>query len=69
MKEVIKKSRVDVGEVPGLAGTGERARCAKAARLVVLQGRARAVEVTCSCGERTVLELVYEDERSEEQSS
>jgi hypothetical protein len=69
MKEVIKKSHVRAGEVPGLVGTGARARCTKSARLVVLQGRARAVELTCSCGERTVLELVYEDERNEEQSS
>ena len=32
---------------------------AKAARVVQIDGEARAIEITCSCGETTLVELEY----------
>ncbi|MCP3914779.1 MAG: hypothetical protein GY711_04365 [bacterium] len=49
------------------AGDGElaldepSATCEKAVRLLESEGLARAIEITCSCGEVTVVELDYAD--------
>lgn len=66
MQSIVKKERVHfAGEAAPAAG-GERhkireaARGAKSVRLLRIDGAARALEVTCSCGERTVVELDYE---------
>lgn len=40
------------------AATAPR-RCEKSARPVAIEGVIRAIEVTCSCGETTVIELDY----------
>jgi len=34
-------------------------RCEKSTRPITIEGAIRAVEVTCSCGETTVIELEY----------
>lgn len=34
-------------------------RCEKSARPITIEGAIRAIEVTCSCGETTVIELEY----------
>ena len=38
----------------------------KAVRLLDEDGRARAIEFTCSCGEVTVVELLYSSDGTEE---
>ena len=35
--------------------------CAKSVRLLKLDGEVRALELTCSCGERSVIELDYSE--------
>jgi hypothetical protein len=39
---------------------GERHNGRKTARLVEVDGRVRAIEVTCACGETTLVELAFE---------
>jgi len=45
------------GVLPRSAGAARR--CEKSARPITIEGAIRAVEVTCSCGETTVIELEY----------
>lgn len=42
---------------PRSAATARR--CEKSARPITIEGAIRAIEVTCSCGETTVIELEY----------
>jgi hypothetical protein len=64
---IVKKQfvRVDAGDaaraVRGpLPARGAPARaCSKEVRLLQLDGRVRGLEVTCSCGEVTVVELEF----------
>lgn len=37
------------------------ATCAKSVRLLKLDGEVRAIELTCSCGERSLIELDYSE--------
>ena len=69
---IIKKSRVQVEEgAPSRRVDRSRARstCTKSARLLEEDGLVRAVELTCSCGETTVLELEYETDPGPEPQS
>lgn len=64
---IIKHSLVKLTE-PSASGRtsadgvarGARAHGRKDARLVEVDGVARAVEITCACGETTVVELVFD---------
>ena len=65
---IIKRERVQlesVRRVPTAAqfSTGQDASCAqpKSVRTVEVAGLVQAIELTCSCGERTVIELDYEN--------
>lgn len=70
---IIKRSKVQVLEgppapLPARVGAGASApateepeRCEKEVRLVRIAGEVRAVELRCSCGEATTIELAYED--------
>lgn len=69
---IIKRDRVQlesVRRVPTATqlGSGQDASCAqeKSVRIVEVAGRAQAIELTCSCGERTVIELDYDNGASE----
>jgi hypothetical protein len=80
MRRVIKHDRIHVegGGGPGPyaapAAHGEAPRHAAGARVRALRldGRVRAIEFTCSCGEVSLLELDYgppaDDGRAEEKS-
>jgi len=66
MSTIIKNTRVEMCELPGGEPTLVRGgRCAepteKKAELVLDHDRVVALEVTCSCGERTVISLDYAD--------
>ena len=41
------------------APAAARSRCAKSVQLLNVQGAVRAIELRCSCGEATVIELEY----------
>lgn len=65
---IIKRDRVQlesVRRVPTAAqfSTGQDTGCEpqKSVRTVEVAGRVQAIELTCSCGERTVIELDYEN--------
>jgi len=68
-KGIIKRDRVRVDEAPTvLAASGAGKRSAPAprphepvARLVRLDGRVSAVELTCACGEVTLIEFEVDD--------
>lgn len=65
MPTIIKKDRVEVRELsaaeraqrvrPTSGGSG----CEKAVELLEEQGQVVAIQVTCSCGDRTVVALEY----------
>jgi hypothetical protein len=64
---IIKRNAVRFDDRPAADGTGpakQGGRCAPAvgARLLRADGVVRAIEVTCACGEVTVLELEYADQ-------
>jgi len=75
MKNVIKKQHVRVGAAGAIGASGSSERRAEVApstpherhapapgvRLVRVGGRISAIEVTCRCGEVSVLELEYAD--------
>jgi hypothetical protein len=64
---IIKRKAVRLDErphVPGASAPFPGGRCAPlpGARLLRADGVVRAIEVTCACGEVTVLELEYADQ-------
>ena len=63
MQAIVKKQFVQLdGQQAGVVPTPERrrsTRCEKSVRLLKLENVARALEVTCSCGEVTVVEIEY----------
>lgn len=68
MQRVIKGERIQVGEPAGRthskgSGSAHHAR-ARGVRLVKVDGRVAAIELTCSCGEVSVLELSYEEPKA-----
>ena len=66
MREIIKRQRVLMSEParPGRGGPGAEAEVehARVARLLRVEGRVTAIELTCSCGSTSVVELQYEPE-------
>jgi len=75
-QQIIKRNRVHLGPSerrdgpsdPRLLEDGSPAPCSgeKGVRLVNEGGRARAIEFTCSCGEVTVVELMFDEAVAEE---
>jgi len=60
MPSIIKHEHVRLEHAPGGAESGTTgARCAKSVRLLEVEGTVRALELRCSCGEATVIELDY----------
>ncbi len=59
MAPIIKKEQVSIA-APGQTIARRRPGHAKAANLLRVDGEVRAIEVTCSCGEKMVIELDYE---------
>ena len=68
MRNVIKKDRVRIeAPAPSTAAGGAASRSAgavpaTAVRAVEVDGRIHAIEVTCRCGVRSVVELEYDDD-------
>ncbi len=61
---IIKADRVRLDELAGTAAVSARRDVAcggarKDVQLLEEDGRVRAIEFTCSCGEKTVIELEY----------
>ncbi len=56
---IIKHDRVRLSAGPPPAGSSEGGH-GKSVRAIESGGRVTALEVVCSCGERTLVELVYE---------
>ncbi len=68
MKQVIKKDQVLVNESAAAAVEGPAVRTPRAhgprgpgVHLVRIDGRVQAIELTCRCGDISVLEIDYED--------
>jgi len=59
MSPIIKKEQVSIA-APEQTLTRRRRGHAKAANLLRVDGQVRAIEVSCSCGEKMVIELDYE---------
>jgi hypothetical protein len=63
MHSIVKKQFVQVDAPrpaqPSRAGRAAASRCEKGLRPLRIEGVVRAVEITCSCGETTVVELEY----------
>jgi len=59
MSPIIKKEQVSIA-TPEQTLTRRRRGHAKAANLLRVDGQVRAIEVSCSCGEKMVIELDYE---------
>jgi hypothetical protein len=64
VQTIVKKQfvRIDgepAGALPRQDRKPSKERCAKTVRLLQQDGVARALEVTCSCGETTLIELEY----------
>ncbi len=62
MHSIVKKSFVQVdsqGAARGGAGSNGASRCKKSVKLLRIDAGTHALEVTCSCGEVTVVELEH----------
>lgn len=63
---IIKRERVVLAgtEPKSLVRAAGANACKKSVRLVDHDGRPRAIEFSCSCGEATLVELVFEEQPS-----
>lgn len=62
MQSIVKKQFVQVDALadrPGQRQSASGSRCKKSVRLLRLGAVVQALELTCSCGEVTVVELEY----------
>jgi hypothetical protein len=69
---IIKKELVRLAEAGAQApqpAAARPARHAKGVQLLRVGARVRALELTCSCGERSVIELEYPDESAPKEAS
>jgi len=71
MASIIKSNHVRVQErtAPGAAGSAasSRQRHEKTVQLLHIEGRVQAIELVCTCGEKTLIELDYDPaEKTEE---
>jgi hypothetical protein len=68
MQRVIKRERVQLG-TPARKASAKSPSCAphghgRGVRLVKIDGRIAAIELTCSCGEVSMLELCYDEPKA-----
>jgi len=64
---IIKKDRVlmpGATQPAAAIPAGKAAACAKSVRTLSSDHRVRAIEITCSCGEKTLVELDVEEKSS-----
>jgi hypothetical protein len=61
MGNLIKGERVRLLAETKPEAEDRPAPCVKSVRLLKLDGEVRALELTCSCGERSVIELAYSE--------
>ncbi|MBK7878536.1 MAG: hypothetical protein IPJ77_23005 [Planctomycetes bacterium] len=71
MSQIIKHTLVKLATPASPAARGgsngrERGHARKEAKLVEIDGAPRAIEITCTCGEKTVVELVLDAPRANE---
>jgi hypothetical protein len=69
---IIKKELVRLAEAGAPTpqqAAARPARHAKGVQLLRVGGRVRALELSCSCGERSVIELEYPDDSAPKEAS
>lgn len=63
MQKILKKQFVQIEDalaaLPARSRGGAARACEKSVQLLRVEGSVRALEITCSCGEKTVVELDY----------
>ena len=61
---IIKRERVVLEglEPKSLVRSANAPECKKSVRLVDHEGRPRAIEFSCTCGETTLVELVFDEQ-------
>ena len=68
MHGIVKKNQVQLEGVAfvatGKLGVRPTSRCKKSVRAVRVENVVRAFEVTCSCGETTVVEMQYQEAKT-----
>lgn len=67
--QIIKHTLVQLGAPAPARGTNaskERPHGRKDARIIQIDGEVRAIEVTCACGDKTVVELQFDARRTNE---
>ena len=67
MNGIVKKHQVLIEGTPLAAaqpGARPAPRCKKSVRLLRVENAVRALEVTCSCGETTVVEIQYPEAKT-----
>ncbi|MBI5365143.1 MAG: hypothetical protein HZA53_18340 [Planctomycetes bacterium] len=65
--QIIKHTLVKLGApapTRGSSASKDRQHGRKDARVIQVDGEARAIEITCACGEKTVVELVFDAQRT-----
>jgi hypothetical protein len=68
MQAIVKKQFVQVDaqeHTAAVRGSAAPRSCKKSVRLLRIEGAVQALEVTCSCGELTVVELEYQASKEE----
>jgi len=60
-KELVRLSEAGAPPAPARGLAARAARHQKGVQLVRVDGRVAALELTCACGERSVIELEYPD--------
>lgn len=68
-KELVRLSASGAAPAPARGPAARAARHQKAVQLVRVDGRVAALELTCSCGERSVVELEYPDANASKEAS
>ncbi|QDU86462.1 hypothetical protein Pla163_36130 [Planctomycetes bacterium Pla163] len=59
MGSVLKRTNVALDAAPARSGVRNEPSCGRpVAELIHVDGRPYAIEITCTCGERTLVELV-----------
>jgi hypothetical protein len=61
-KELVRLAEAGAVPAPARAPAARAARHTKAVQLLRVGARVRALELLCSCGERSVIELEYPDD-------
>ncbi len=68
-KELVRLAEAGAPPAPARGTAPRAARHAKSVQLLRVGARVRAVELTCSCGERSVIEFDYPDDTAPTEAS